>query len=37
VGAQQENLDRLRDAILRHSQTRLPDDATKTNRAAPRR
>ena len=37
VGAQQENLDRLRDAILRHSQTRLPDDATKTNSAAPRR
>jgi hypothetical protein len=35
VGARQEDLDHLRDAILRHSRIRVPDDAVKTNTASP--
>jgi hypothetical protein len=37
VGARQEDIDHLRDAILRHSQIRAPDDAVKTNTASPNR
>jgi hypothetical protein len=36
-GARQEDLERLRDAILRHSQIRVPGDAAQTNTASPHR